>query len=157
MTEKIKGILRRGIFLAVVFFIVFFILIRPIAIRYYQNKYDASYNIERRKLGLPIIPANWKITQRSDKGAYWCDNEYVLGHKRKYVAFDGRNSILELDVYNLPVQRGKQRWLELQYRYPTDTSKAKYLYSYQIDHEAKTITKAVADSLLVAEKINPDK
>lgn len=136
--------------------IMAFNFIHKQVVKHYQDKYDFAYNRQRQKLGIPIIPANWHIKEHDDVSAYWCGDEKEIGHKRKMVTFSGCVSDGELDVYNLPNQDKKQRWLEIEYNYKKKPQPDSVSYTYQIDHSAKVITRKFADSLFNAEHINKD-
>jgi len=118
-----------------------------------QNKYGLSYNEKRKELGIPLIPANWSIKERTENFVGWWGDETKVGYKRKAVTFSGCNIDGELDVFNLSLQNGKKRLLEIQYNYPRGKEKATLIYTYQIDHYAKSISKIAADSILNAENI----
>ena len=119
-----------------------------------QDKYGMSFNNRRKALGIPIIPASWHIKERNDKSIWWTGNENVIGHKRKTVMFSGCDIYGELDVYNLPVKNGKKRLIEIEYKYRDKNGKDSIIYTYQIEHSAKEISKNIADSLFSAENIN---
>lgn len=131
-------------------------LIKNYNVRNSQDQYGISYNKKRRSLGIPIIPPNWHVKERDPEFIWWTGNEKDVGHKRKTIAFSGGNIKSEYDVYTLPVQNGKARWLEIQYDYNNRPQKDSVIYTYQIDHTAREISKNIADSLLNAGNINKD-
>lgn len=118
-----------------------------------QNKYGVSYNNKRKELGIPLIPSNWSITERSEEYIGWSGNEKIIGHKRKAVTFSGCDIEGELDVFRLSKQNGEERLLEMDYTYRKKTKIPVVIYTYQIGHYAKSISKMTADSLLNAENI----
>jgi len=59
-----------------------------------------------------------------------------------------------LDVYTLSIQNGKGRWLDIEYKYGVKPHKDSIVYTYQIEHSVKNISKNVADSIFKAENIN---
>ncbi|NMN37177.1 hypothetical protein [Pedobacter sp. SG918] len=118
-----------------------------------QNKYGLSYNNKRKELGIPLIPPNWSVKERSEDYIGWSGSEKNVGHKRKSVTFSGCNIEGELDVFKLSNQNGEERLLEIQYNYPQKVESPTMIYTYQIGHYAKSISKIMADSLLNAENI----
>jgi hypothetical protein len=147
-------------------FIIFFILIcLSIALikvfkrfleRRCQEKYSKIYNDTRQSLGIPVIPDNWHVKERDDEAVWWTGDESVIGHKRKSVMFSGCNIYGELDVYNLPLKDGKQRLIEIEYKYSDKHYSDSISYTYQIDHTVTVVSKVVIDSILTAEKIKKD-
>ena len=121
-----------------------------------QDKYGLSYNERRKALEIPIIPNNWHIKERDAEFIWWTGNEKVIGHQRKTVTFSGCNIDGELDVYTLPLQNEKGRWLDIEYKYGVKPHPDSIVYTYQIEHTAKKISKNTADSILSAENINKD-
>lgn len=121
-----------------------------------QNQYGLNYNSKRKELGVPIIPNYWHIKQRDDESVWWTGDERVIGHKRKSVMFSGCDIYGELDVYNLPLKDGKQRLIEIEYRYGNKNHIDSVSYTYQIDHSTTTVSKKIIDSILTAEKIKKD-
>jgi hypothetical protein len=131
-------------------------VIRNYWVKNSQDKYGLSYNERRKLLGIPIIPNNWHIKERDPQFIWWTYNEKVIGHGWKTIAFSGSDIRNELDVYTLPLQNGKGRWLEIEYKYGIKPHKDSIVYTYQIEHSSKKISKNVADSIFKAENINKD-
>jgi hypothetical protein len=121
-----------------------------------QNKYDFDYNVKREKLGIPIIPKNWRIKQREPKFIWWTGPENIVGHNSKTIAFSGCDINSELDLYTLSLQAGKRRWVDIEYKYGVESHKDTIVYNYQIEHSAAKISKKTADSIFNAEHINKD-
>ncbi|MCX2576370.1 hypothetical protein [Pedobacter sandarakinus] len=115
-----------------------------------QDKYGLSYNNKRKGLGIPLLPADWSVKERSENYIGWSGNEKNIGHKRKSVTFSGCSIEGELDVFRLRNENGKERLLEIQYSYQKKTESSNVTYTYQIGHYAKSISKITADSLLNA-------
>lgn len=118
-----------------------------------QNKYGVSYNNKRKELGIPLIPANWSIKERSEEYIGWSGNEKNVGHKRKSVTFSGCRIKGELDVFRLSNQNGEERLFEMKYYYPHEGQRGTVIYTYQIGSYGNSIPKMTADSLLNAENI----
>ncbi|MEO3402293.1 hypothetical protein AAFN85_00215 [Mucilaginibacter sp. CAU 1740] len=121
-----------------------------------DKKYGLSYNGKRKSLGIPAIPNHWHIKERNLDFIWWTGDENVIGHKRKSVVFSGCDIEAEYDVYTLPKQNGQGRWIEIEYNYPTKRRKDSVVYTYQIEHDAKQISRKMVDSILNADKINKD-
>ncbi|WP_443946619.1 hypothetical protein ACJVDH_05805 [Pedobacter sp. AW1-32] len=134
--------------LAYICFIVYSIIVKEC-----QNKYGPSYNNKRKELGIALLPVNWSIKERSENFIGWSGNEKNVGHKRKAITFSGCNIEGELDVFKLHNENGKERLLEIQYNYPEKVESPTIIYTYQIGHYARSISKITADSLLNAENI----
>ncbi|MFN0290114.1 hypothetical protein [Pedobacter helvus] len=120
-----------------------------------QNKYGLSYNNKRKELGITLLPPDWSVKERSKNFVGWSGNEKNVGHKRKAITFSGCNIEGELDVFRLRNENGKERLLEIQYSYPQKAKSPAVIYTYQVGHYAKLISKITADSLLNAENITP--
>ena len=144
------------IFVIICTLIFLYSVISNYAVKSCQNKYDFSYNIKRKALGIPIIPNSWHVKEHDDVSILWAGDEKAIGHKRKTVTFSGCSIEGELDVYTLPIQNGKGRWLDIEYKYGVKPHKDSIVYTYQIEHSAKGISKNVADSIFKAENINKD-
>ncbi|WP_146186638.1 hypothetical protein [Pedobacter sp. HMWF019] len=125
-------------------------------VKHCQNEYGLSYNKTREKLGIPLIPADWSIKERSENFIGWSGNEQKVGHKRKAISFSGCRIESELDVFKLPNQNGKERLLEIEYNYPHESTGNTVIYTYQIDHYSKSISKTTADSILNSEHIKKE-
>ncbi len=118
-----------------------------------QAKYGKEYNSVREKLGVPIIMDKWTIENREDDVTFWgVLNSDVVGHKRKTVIFDGCDIAEETDVYQLPIENGEKRWIEMSYKCKQAVHKDSI--QYQIGSYAKQISKVKADSILDAAHIN---
>lgn len=118
-----------------------------------QNKYGLSYNETREELGIPTIHADWLIKDRSENYIGWSGDETKIGHKRKAVCFSGGTLEGELDVFNLSIQNGEERWLEMKYYYPNENQRRTVTYFYQIGQYGNFIPKMMADSIFNAEHI----
>nr|WP_315422819.1 hypothetical protein [uncultured Pedobacter sp.] len=119
-----------------------------------QDKYGLSYNNKRKELGIPLIPPNWSVKERSEDYIGWSGNEKNVGHKRKSVTFSGCSIEGELDIFRLSNQNGEERLLEMKYYYPRKGQSATVIYTYQIGSYGKPISKATVDSILNADNIH---
>jgi len=144
------------IFMIICTLVILYSVISNYVVKNCQNKYDLSYNVKRKALGIPIIPNNWHIKERDKGFIWWTDKESTIGHSWKTVAFSGCNIEDETDVYTLPIQNGKGRWLHIEYKYGVKPHRDSIVYTYQIEHSAKNISKNVADSIFRSENINKD-
>lgn len=125
-------------------------------VNYNHDKFGLPFNTERKRLSIPIIPSYWHVKRRDNIAIEWIGKEDVIGHKRKTIAFTGSDIDGELDTYKLPDQAGKQRWIEIEYRYKNKEHSDSISYTYQIEHHADEISRIKADSIFAGEKINKD-
>jgi hypothetical protein len=144
------------IFIIICTLIFLYNIISNYVVKSCQNKYDFSYNVKRKALGIPIIPNNWHIKERDKEFIWWTDKESTIGHSWKTIAFSGCDIDVEYDSYTLPIQNGKGRWLTIQYKHGIKPQKDSIVYNYQIEHSAKNISKNIADSIFKAENISKD-
>jgi len=121
-----------------------------------QDRFGKQYNIQREKLSIPIIPVGWHIKQRDKNYIYWCENEVGVGHMSKTVSFTDCLQYGELDLYRLPKQNGQKRWIDIEHDYKQKPSPDSIVYTYQIEHTAKEISKRLSDSIFNAEHIVKD-
>jgi hypothetical protein len=156
MKKSIKSEYYVLTFVIICTLVILYTVIRSYVVKSCQNKYDLSYNVKRKALGIPIIPNNWHIKERDPEFIWWTDNEKVIGHGWKTIAFSGCRIESESDTYTLPLQNGKGRWLEIDYKYGISPHPDSVFYKYQIDHTAKGISKKITDSIFKAENINKD-
>lgn len=118
-----------------------------------RAKYGKEYNSVRKELGVPLLVDSWHVDTKYDNANVWgVLNGDVIGHKRKTLIFDGCDIAEEQDVYQLPIENGEKRWIEMSYKYKQAVHKDSI--QYQVGSYAKLITKIKADSILDAEHIN---
>ncbi len=76
-----------------------------------QDKYGRSFNLARRRLGVPEIPADWHIFGRGNGFVSWVANKTDIGHKVKHIEIDSSCRIeVEDDGYKLKPPRAP--WLK---------------------------------------------
>jgi len=69
-------------------------------------KYGPEYNAERMKVGLPVLPENWKLVDSGPDGAAWLNPEAnakersrIPVHSEKHVRYENGILISEGDSY----------------------------------------------------------
>jgi len=122
------------------------------------DKFGTEFNQRRQKLGIPILPAGWRINSVGSRSIDWINKDSTTtGHFAKSSLVDSLCALeYEEDGYNLKSSRGIARhmsvliWFDNKKR--TDTIK----YNYDVGDSTKTITRQQADSIFAAEKIQKD-
>ena len=134
----------------------FYEVIRNLVTKKCQDQFGVEFNSKRHQLNIPSIPENWQIKRSDEIATLWISNTNLIGHQSKTVAYLKCSIEGELDNYKLKSQNGRERWIEIENKYATPTHKGSAIYTYQIDHSSKEISKDVADSIFKSENINRD-
>jgi hypothetical protein len=122
------------------------------------NNFGRELNQKRRSLHIPIIPASWQVKQKDDNFTLWTPNgNIVKGHGYKGVSYDGCELNEEDDHYYFDSKKVHDTILEIEYRYINSKRKRdSTIFIFQIGHHADTISKKMADSILMANKTQLD-
>lgn len=88
-----RGLIYIGIYVAIV---TIYKTVFPI-----NKNYGIDFNSERKKLGIPIIGENWKISDSESEQfkTYWWKPEPRSGHFKKIIEYGILNAKTETDFY----------------------------------------------------------
>jgi len=121
------------------------------------DKYGPVLNAKRAKFGIPLIPVNWQPDYYDDRYAEWRKKDSTIGHQNKSVWLDSLHRLdFEEDTYNLTHAHSADRFVNIRTYFSKSGSVDSSDYTYEAGTNNKTISRAQADSIFKAEKIQKD-
>lgn len=122
------------------------------------DNFGPELNQKRQSLHIPIIPASWHVAQKDDNFTLWTpQSNMVKGHGYKGISYNGCELNGEEDHYYFDSKKVHDTILEIDYRYINSRRKRdSTIFIFQIRHHADTISKKMADSILMANKTQLD-
>ncbi|MGN6178554.1 MAG: hypothetical protein ACTHNW_05205 [Mucilaginibacter sp.] len=124
-----------------------------------QEKFGLVLNKNRQKLGVPIIPDNWKMRYHfSDREfTWWKGAKDTIGHLSKDIDLDSLSRIIrEDDSYHFYPKKDTSRDLLISTYYSHKNDLDSIIYYFENGNNSRKITRQQADSLFAAEKIAKD-
>jgi hypothetical protein len=121
-----------------------------------REKFGKEFNQLRQSLGIPMIPADWKIKRAASGSAEWQKKDST-GHYWKLTFIDSTCALdFERDEYNLKRAHGVTRRISIVSTFARGKGKGTVRFDYEVGDSTHTITRQQADSILTAEKIQKD-
>ena len=121
------------------------------------DKFGREFNEVRKSRGIPIIPAGWHESHRSNGSTDWEGKEHIIGHTDKYIIVDpGCVLKFEDDDYKLKPGHGIKQSLSIRTTFARGEGRDTFSFTYSIGDSSRTITRLQADSIFEAQKIGKD-
>ena len=121
------------------------------------DKFGRVFNPTRRRLGVPEIPANWKIESRRDRSVSWVSTDTTIGHQSKEIYIDSVYNVdFEDDRYKLRPIDSVSRSISITSQYARGKAKDSIFYYFNPGDSTRLISRQQADSIFAAEKIKKD-
>ena len=122
-----------------------------------QDKFGPQFNARRRSLGIPEIPADWRVEFRGSRSFTWQAKDSVIGHESKDIYIDSTCAVeSEHDEYDFKPLQGKSREMRISIKYARGKAKDSIFFSYDEGDASRNISRQQADSIFAAEKIKKD-
>jgi len=133
------------------------------ACRPYANQCGIQYNSERQRVGLPIIPSDWRPQAVRGSECTWINpdeeekfSRHLPVHSTKYVQFQGDTIIMEIDTYYGPgdytsINGTFRERLYITYYYQLDKNKSRWdvsLWNQESFRSSPKFTLEEADQIL---------
>ncbi|HZX59549.1 MAG TPA: hypothetical protein VFE54_12515 [Mucilaginibacter sp.] len=121
-----------------------------------DDRFGREFNVRRRRLGVPEIPADWHVDRKERGHVTWKAKDSV-GHTDKSIWIDSTCAIeFEIDGYKLKCIDSVSRDMSISTYFARGKASDSIIYRYGLGDSTRLISRQQADSIFAAEKIKKD-